>query len=718
MEWFTPAEDELSIVAEALEQFGDSEEEFKVLNISEPPSSVASQSCNNAPLEYGSKDRFALLATGAISGQPMQFIMEKKKFRKKKRLRKTYFDDVSVGKKLEETEKKSFVSKFRNGNIEHVFPVKIASRKILNEQHFDKYVVGKTFKASENSESLNDIKVEIKDEFDHSYIEMCNVDDENGCSSVELEYGSGVSIYESVEAYESDGEAKAKRGSDSVRGFNLEPANFNCAKCSAHFLSKRDLQKHKSVVHRRKYTNPNKNKSIGFKCGECGAMYKRAYKFHCHLGSHDGRFTCDQCHRTFVRVTGFKKHLKQCHKVSNPNICVVCGFCFFSQESLDEHLQQKHPNNAAQLRAYFKQCAHCRYQFITELSFLNHQKNAPYHCHSCNMTFECNNKLGFHLNFKHKPQVCNYCGKEFEAFDQYTYHVRYYHTDKNIKCPYCDEHFRVKSRLLIHIDVNHTDGNNYKCNLCDYTAKNYASVNRHRRITHMPKSETHKNVCSICSKSFLVHSRLKVHMKSHSSDKPHVCQMCGRGYKFEYLLKRHQKNPELCLRVLFPNGTRLQRKGKRRCDMCNIGFESPDQLAVHMVDQHNVKIETNSQPVSEDQTDLIRNFNNFPSHISDETSRTSILQYPAILSDVLPPNQIILPDSCVDLTSSLLPSGDGSSNPIIVDYIDGAPVALVNARELMASKPEAVESTVLPTSTIQGLPGSLAGFAWEREAGS
>ena len=231
---------------------------------------------------------------------------------------------------------------------------------------------------------------------------------------------------------------------------------------------------------------------------------------------------------------------------------------------------------------------------MTELSYLSHIKNAPYSCSQCNQSFPCNNKLGFHLSFKHKPQLCRICGKSFDAFDQYTYHMQYYHTDKKISCPYCDEKFRVRSRLLIHIDVNHTEGHNYKCNQCDYTAKNYASVNRHRRIAHMPKNETHKNVCPICNKSFLVLSRLKVHMKSHSNAKPYVCKLCGRGYKFEYLLKKHQRNPDLCFRVLFPNGTRLERKGKRRCDICCVDFASPDQLAYHMVETHHVKITGNA----------------------------------------------------------------------------------------------------------------------------
>lgn len=733
MDWFSTGVELVSIVAEPLEVSED-EQEVHVLSITEPPleDAIYSQEFLKSESveirqEFGSKERFNLLATGSDSGQPMQFINDKKRKKLRKKKPKRLFYNHKIGEKLVESEKKSFVSRFRKGNTEHIYPVKIASRTILDEQHFDhffsknKLIKNNFIEHNDNGSIVNSIKIEEDNEDPdgkQGFVEFCQVKDENGFSSVELEYGSGVSIYESVEVCDSEGESKSKGGSDDSKGFNSS-ATFKCLKCSVEFSLKSELIKHKKEVHRKQIAGSAKKKSVGFKCLECNAGYKRAFKYHCHMGSHDGRFTCDQCHRTFVRVTGFKKHLRQCHKVANPNICVVCGQYFDTQEKLDEHLQETHPKDAEKLRAYFKQCVHCRYQFITELSYLNHQKNAPYHCRSCNMVFECNNKLGFHLNFKHKPQECNFCGKKFEAFDQYTYHVRYYHTDKSIKCPYCDEHFRVRSRLLIHIDVNHTNGHNYKCNQCQYTAKNYASVNRHRRIMHMPKSETHKNVCNICGKSFLVQSRLKVHMKSHSDDKPHVCAMCGRGYKFEYLLKRHQRNPDLCLRVLFPNGTRYERKGKRRCDMCNLGFPSPDQLALHMVEKHNVKIEA-KDTIGTQSTD-----DQSSTHIYDTDSKShhnSLLEqhsisppfvYDSSTATILP-ETFIYSDKYhdtvkIDKTSGVSIDGGrdlssteqtvGSAPQIIEHYVNSESAAVVDTQQLLSVK----DCRDSPTMTQQSI---------------
>ncbi|KAA0203291.1 hypothetical protein HAZT_HAZT003690 [Hyalella azteca] len=459
-------------------------------------------------------------------------------------------------------------------------------------------------------------------ESDLQYFETCELTD-NGDgmqSSLQIEYGSGVDIYESVEAYDSDTEFKEPKSKRRVS----KGVRTRCNRCAMQFSSRSELVHHRKLIHRNTFT-----------CDLCGAVYKSAFKYHCHMGGHDNRFTCGQCKRTFQRITGFKKHMRYCHKVANPNICVVCGLCLTSFAGLDTHIREEHPDDYRLIHSFFKQCTHCRYQFMTELSYLNHIKSAPYTCSECHLNFECNNKLSSHMSFKHKPQVCARCGKEFDAFDQYTYHVRYHHTDKHIKCPYCEERFRVRSRLLIHIDVNHTDGHNYKCNHCDYTAKNYASVNRHRRIAHMPKSETHKNVCEICGKSFLVLSRLKVHMKSHSDAKPYVCTVCGRGYKFQYLLKRHHRNPDICLRVLFPNGTRLERKGRRRCDMCQIDFGSPDELAIHMVQVHKVKIET--KEVRED--DMI--IDESDQEVIVEDKMTIQLKVDSESRDLLEPSNVI-----------------------------------------------------------------------------
>ena len=41
-----------------------------------------------------------------------------------------------------------------------------------------------------------------------NYFEVCELENEGECSSVKLEYGSGVYIYESVEVYDSDAELK------------------------------------------------------------------------------------------------------------------------------------------------------------------------------------------------------------------------------------------------------------------------------------------------------------------------------------------------------------------------------------------------------------------------------------------------------------------------------------------------------------------------------
>ena len=95
-------------------------------------------------------------------------------------------------------------------NEDNVYPVRIGSRKLLNQEHFanfnPKTKRKKTVSASrEKTIQERKIKEELLDE---NYFEECELENEAGCSSVKLEYGSGVYIYESVEAYDSDLESK------------------------------------------------------------------------------------------------------------------------------------------------------------------------------------------------------------------------------------------------------------------------------------------------------------------------------------------------------------------------------------------------------------------------------------------------------------------------------------------------------------------------------
>ena len=60
--------------------------------------------------------------------------------------------------------------------------------------------------------------------------------------------------------------------------------------------------------------------------------------------------------------------------------------------------------------------------------------------------------------------------------------------------------------------------------------------------------ETHKSVeersfkCSQCSHTATTLPLLKLHMHSHTGERPYVCELCGESYRRPSNLRRHKKN--------------------------------------------------------------------------------------------------------------------------------------------------------------------------------
>lgn len=47
--------------------------------------------------------------------------------------------------------------------------------------------------------------------------------------------------------------------------------------------------------------------------------------------------------------------------------------------------------------------------------------------------------------------------------------------------------------------------------------------------------------CRICHKEFKRNHDLKLHLASHSTDRPFLCESCGKSFKNSKVLKQHQE---------------------------------------------------------------------------------------------------------------------------------------------------------------------------------
>ncbi|XP_006881802.1 PREDICTED: zinc finger protein 335 [Elephantulus edwardii] len=179
-----------------------------------------------------------------------------------------------------------------------------------------------------------------------------------------------------------------------------------------------------------------------------------------------------------------------------------------------------------------------------------------------------------------RPFLCRLCGSRFLTHEDLRFHVNSHEASdpQFFKCLQCSYRSHRWSSLKEHM-FNHVGSKPYKCDECSYTSVYRKDVIRHaavhsrdRKKRPDPTPKLSSFPCPVCGRVYPMQKRLTQHLKTHSTEKPHMCDKCGKSFKKRYTFKMHLL-------------THIQAVANRRfkCEFCEFVCEDKKALLNHQL---------------------------------------------------------------------------------------------------------------------------------------
>ena len=321
------------------------------------------------------------------------------------------------------------------------------------------------------------------------------------------------------------------------------------------------------------------------KCGICDFQANSLQELGTHLDT-EHKPKCLSCDKTFETSTDLIEHTAKEHNIQ----CNICDASFTDKKRLKEHTKNTHEHA----------CQHCDDLFCSTEELKDHvESNHKFPCSSCNQIFNGENEVEHHIIKNHRYS-CSTCTSTFTSHEDLNQHIENEHTlnqsnqiqSKSTElCPFCPESYPNKSDLEVHVSKQHE----FSCKHCEATFTTNNDLDKHIH-------ESHAVLCIPCNISFLTEKDCSTHKETiHSStDKEKSkCVLCEIMFNSIEQVKNHmnEEHTHECqtCEMKFKTKTLLKEHlhtkhveivHRNQCGFCNEELTSPEELKDHIQSQH------------------------------------------------------------------------------------------------------------------------------------